>query len=161
MNSMDFTVFCHCLYSHMQNGSYQDEISELFKQADGYINNSILLKHKQAREYRKPRQEEIFEKFINYIKQYCSLEHSVKFYADKLCISSQYLSKISKDISGRTANEWIDEFVFLEAKTLLAYTNLTIQEISINIGFADQSSFGKFFKRNSGLSPREYLQKHV
>lgn len=159
MNSIDFTVFCHCLYSHMQNGPYKNEISELFRQADVYINNSILSKHEQTRGYRKPRQEELFDKFINCLKRYCSLEHNVKFYADKLCISPQYLSKVSKDVSGRSANEWIDEFVLLEAKTLLAYTNLTIQEISNNVGFADQSSFGKFFKRNSGLSPKKYAQK--
>lgn len=161
MNTTDFCAFCHYLYSYMQNNPHKNEVAECFKQASLYMDHSILLKYKLMKDYRKPRQDELFEKFINIVKQYCSTEHSVRFYAEKLFITPQYLSKVSKDISGKTANVWIDEFVLLEAKTLLMHTNLTVQEISLKVGFSDQSCFGKFFRKHTGLSPRKFIQKYT
>ena len=158
MSSRDFSVFCYSLYSYMQKGPYHFEISELFKQAATYLDNSILSKHNQSDTNRKNRQEYLFERFISLVKQHCSSEHSVKFYADKLCITSQYLSTISKKVSGRPACEWIYQFLILEAKALLTHTNLSIQEISFQMNFSDQSCFGKFFKKHTGVSPREYLR---
>ncbi len=159
MSSTDFSVFCRYLYSYMQKGPYQIEIAELFKQAATYMDISILLKHDQSSETRKSRNEELFDKFMTYIKQYGSTEHTVMFYADKLCITPQYLSKISKDVTGRPACEWINEYLTMEAKTLLGKTNLTIQDVSFRMNFSDQSSFGKFFKKHTGVSPKEYVKK--
>lgn len=161
MNSTNLYAFCHCLYSYMMDDSFQNEILELFNKASVHINNSILLKHKRVNDSRKPRREDLFEKFICDLKQYCSTEHHVQFYADKLFISPHYLSELSKDVSGRTASIWINEFIILEAKTLLIHTNLSIQEIAFDMGFSDQSSFGKFFKKNVGVSPKRFAQNIV
>lgn len=159
MNSTDFCVFCHYLYSYIQNNLSQDELLDLFKKGSVYIDNLILSKYKQEKGFRKSRQEELFDKFIAIIRQYCSTEHGIKFYAEKLFVTPQYLSKVVKDVSGKSASVWIIEFVLLEAKALLTHTNLTIQEVSFNLGFADQSSFGKFFKKNTGMSPKIFAQK--
>lgn len=160
INSTSFCTLFLCLYSYIQNNPHRDEVYELFRQASIYMDNSILSKFKQSEGCRKSRQDELFEKFISIVRLYCSTEHGVRFYADKLFITPQYLSKVTKDVSGRSANAWIDEFVLLEAKTLLIHTSLSIQEISFNVGFSDQSSFGKFFKKNVGLSPTLYA-KHM
>lgn len=158
MNSTNFCVFCHYLYSHIQNNLSQDELLDFLKQGSVYMDNLILSKYKQAKGFRKSRQEELFDKFIGIIRQHCSTEHGIKFYAEKLFVTPQYLSKVIKDVSGKSASVWITEFILLEAKTLLTHTNLTIQEVSFNLGFADQSSFGKFFKKNTGMSPKKFAQ---
>ncbi|MDH6357009.1 helix-turn-helix domain-containing protein [Parabacteroides sp. PF5-9] len=159
MNSTDFCVYFRYLYSHLQNNLSQDEILEFFKQISVDMENFILSKYQQEKKYRKSRQDELFEKFIAALRLHCSTEHSLKFYADKLFVSPQYLSKVVKDVSGKTASVWIAEFVLLEAKALLTHTNLTIQEVGFNMGFADQSSFGKFFKKNVGMSPKKFIQQ--
>ena len=71
-------------------------------------------------------------------------------------MSAGYLSTVIKNVSGKTAAEWIDDYVILEAKSLLKSTNLTIQQISDGLNFPSQSFFGKYFKRQTGISPKEY-----
>ena len=58
--------------------------------------------------------------------------------------------------TGKSASQWIDDYVVLEAKTLLKSTNLTILQISEELHFANQSFFGKYFKQHTGLSPMRY-----
>ena len=76
------------------------------------------------------------------LSQYHNSERSVQFYADRMCLTSNYLSGEVKLCSGRTALEWINDYVILEAKTLLMYTGLSVQEISLHLNFPTQSSFG-------------------
>jgi AraC family transcriptional activator of pobA len=64
-----------------------------------------------------------------------------------------------KNVSNRTAGEWIDNYVVLEAKALLSSSTLSIQEISDRLNFANQSFFGKYFKQHVGISPTEYRKK--
>lgn len=102
------------------------------------------------------RQEELFQRFINEVEVHYRKERSVKFYADLLCISPKYLSSVIYKVSQRLAGEWIDDYVILEAKTLLKSGRLSIQQISEQLNFPNQSFFGKFFKRYAGMSPKEY-----
>lgn len=102
------------------------------------------------------RQEEIFERFINEVEGHYRKERSIKFYADLLCITPKYLSSVIYKVSQRLAGEWIDDYVILEAKTLLKSGRLSIQQISEQLNFPNQSFFGKFFKRYAGMSPKEY-----
>ena len=103
--------------------------------------------------------ETMVDKFLRLVQIHYKEERGLKFYADKLCITSGYLSKVIKETSGKPANDWIDEHVSLEAKALLKSTNMTIQQISDELNFPSQSFFGKYFKRVTGMSPREYKRK--
>jgi AraC-like DNA-binding protein len=76
-----------------------------------------------------------------------------------LSLTPKYLSQIIKASTGKSANEWIDEYVMLEAKALLKSTTMTIQQISDELNFPSQSFFGKYFKRCEGVSPKEYREK--
>ena len=76
--------------------------------------------------------------------------------ARQLCITPKYLTTLIKRISGKSASEWIDSFVILEAKTLLKYSDMSVQEIAYALNFPNQSFFGSYFKRNTGMSPSHY-----
>ncbi len=81
------------------------------------------------------------------------------FYAGKLFVTPKHLSAVLKEVSDKTAGEWIDQRVILEAKVLLRSTGLNIQEISAMLNFANQSFFGKYFRHLTGMSPRDYRSK--
>lgn len=83
-------------------------------------------------------------------------ERNMSFYAERLCISPKYLSMITKEATGRTATEWINDFVITEAKNQLRFSGKSIQQVAYALNFPSQSSFGKFFKRVTGQSPSEY-----
>jgi AraC-like DNA-binding protein len=126
-----------------------------------FYNMYALYKQKEAEQQiaNKGQKESIFERFISEVERYFKTEHEVGFYADRLCITPKYLSLLIKEISGKTAADWIREYLVLEARALLKSGRMTIQQVSNELHFADQSHFGSFFKRYTGYSPREYQQK--
>ncbi len=100
---------------------------------------------------------------LTYVHDFMRLVHlnytkhrSVSFYADALCISPKYLSLLVKESTGRSAAEWINEFVIIEAKNLLRFSGKNIQQVSYALNFSNQSSFGKYFKHLTGQSPSQY-----
>ena len=102
------------------------------------------------------RQDELFKKFMTLVHEHAAREREVTFYADKLCISTKYLTGICRHVSGAAAKVIIDRFAILEIKVLLQSTELSIQEISDRLHFPDQSYLGRYFKRHEGISPKEY-----
>ncbi len=102
------------------------------------------------------RQMALFERFMQLLETHHATERNIAFYADRLFLTPKHVSKVILEVSGKTPTQWIDEYVVLEAKSLLKYSNLTIQEIADYLNFSTQSVFGKYFKHKTGLSPREY-----
>lgn len=98
----------------------------------------------------------IFEQFIKLVSEYHIQHRNVGFYAGKLCLTPKYLSKLIKTATGRSAPDWIDAYVILEAKNLLKYSNVTIKEVVYRLNFPNQSVFYKFFKARTGMTPSEY-----
>lgn len=97
-----------------------------------------------------------FKSFIEELSRNYMHERSVGFYADRLHLTPKYLTTLLRTTTGRTASEWIDEYVVLEAKNLLKYSTLNIQEIAYYLNFANQSFFGRYFKQHTGMSPTAY-----
>lgn len=102
------------------------------------------------------RMQQLAERFLALVTQYHNREHGVAFYADRLCLTPKYLSKLVKEATGRSAPDWIDSYVILEAKNLLKYSDKSIKEIVSVLNFPSQSAFYKFFKARTGLTPSEY-----
>jgi AraC-like DNA-binding protein len=99
----------------------------------------------------------------NYVHDFMRLVHlnytqhrTVAFYADKLFISPKYLTVLVKEATGRSAADWINEFVIIEAKNLLRFSGKNVQQVAYALSFSNQSSFGKYFKHLTGMSPSEY-----
>lgn len=96
--------------------------------------------------------------FRKLVHVHFSTERSVKFYADKLFITPKHLTETVKEVTGKTAGEWIAALVILEAKVLLQTPSFNIAQIADMLHFTDSSTFGKFFKKSTGLSPVAYKQ---
>ncbi|MDR0824986.1 MAG: helix-turn-helix domain-containing protein [Prevotella sp.] len=101
----------------------------------------------------------LVEKFTTLIRENYRTQRKTSFYAGKLCLTPKYLSETVKATTGKSVSDWIDDYVILETKALLKSTNMTIQQISDALNFPSQSFFGKYFKRNTGISPKEYRGK--
>lgn len=122
----------------------------------GSVLHRYVREHPETERPPQTRAEEYFKEFIRQLGEHYKQERSVGYYAQRLCITPKYLTTLVKRTSGRSVSEWIDTFVITEAKTLLKYSNLSIQEIAYQLNFPNQSFFGSYFKRNTGMSPSQY-----
>jgi AraC-like DNA-binding protein len=107
-------------------------------------------------EFQKSKQDILVEKFLTFVKENYRKQRLIDFYAKKLFLTPKHLSGVIKQRSGKSAGEWIEDHVMLEAMALLKSTDKTIQQISDDLNFPSQSFFGKYFKRRAGISPKEY-----
>ena len=145
------------LCDHAPTSNREKIISSLFAAMFHYV-MGILQKHTlpAGNDTVSNRTDELFNKFLDLLREYCSTERSVEFYASKMGITPKYLSLILKKKSGRNASKLIDEAVIYEAKRLLKYSGMSINEIALKLNFASQSFFGKYFKQRVGVSPSRY-----
>ena len=104
------------------------------------------------------RSDGIMKGFADLLSEYAKTETSVEFYAEKLCISKQYLSLIVKEKTQVSVGKIISIVRVEEASRLLRDPELTLQQIAEELSFSDQSSFGKFFRKHSGMTPMKYRQ---
>lgn len=102
------------------------------------------------------RTEDLFMDFMNLLPQHYVREHGIEFYADALGVTPTYLSRVVRQVSGRTVVEYINRLLLMEAIWLLESTSLSIDEIAERINYADSTTFGRFFFRMKGVTPREY-----
>jgi len=115
--------------------------------------------HKFSDKRKKTHNEALIEKFLLLVEKHHKNERGLEFYSDKMCITSKHLARVLRDSGNKSPNDMINDRVALEAKALLKSTNMTIQQISDDLNFPNQSFFGKYFKRVTGLSPKEYKAK--
>lgn len=104
----------------------------------------------------KERSSEYFEKLMSLLSEHYREQRNVEFYAEKMHISSKHLSRVIRNCTGKSVHQWIDEFVALEIKNLLKYSNMSIQQISYSLNFPNPSFMGQYFKRITGMTPGEY-----
>lgn len=100
-----------------------------------------------------------FQKFKSLVHQHCSKERSIPFYAGKMGIASHHLSAVIKKASGKSVMYWINRAVILESKMLLKTSNLLVYEVADYLNFPSDSAFSRFFKRETGLTPRQYMEQ--
>lgn len=100
--------------------------------------------------------EELTGSFFRLLHQYFRTNREATFYADRLCLSSKYLSRVIRQVTGQVPSYWIADFTVREAKTLLKSTTLTVTQISEELNFPNSSFFARYFKRLAGVSPQEY-----
>ena len=133
-------------------------VSSVFYQFAGFLANS-----KRREDMEKPvrttRQRQMLEQFMKLAINDHAREHLVGYYADKMCVTPKYLSKIVKETSGRSVPDWRSELLILDAKNMLRHTDMTIKEISARLYFPSQSFFFRFFKNHTGQTPTQYREE--
>ena len=139
---------------------FRTDITKRLLAAYLYKLGSILYRHRPElqEEAAKPlkREEILFKEFIRLVSEHHRKERRVDFYAERLFLSPKHFSTVIKKVSGKTAGQWIDDYVILEAKTLLKYSAMSIQEVAYYMNFPNPSFFGKYFRHHTGMSPSEY-----
>jgi AraC-like DNA-binding protein len=100
----------------------------------------------------------VFQKFTSLIEQNLSKSRSAAFYATELTISYKHLNTICKELLNKTAKSVIDDFVILQAKRHLINSDIKSTELAYKLGFEDPTNFTKYFKKNTGLTPKSFLK---
>lgn len=146
--------FYNFFIQHLEEDSlYRNKIIRSILQSLIYYMAGIINLDKDNKRERK---DELFTRFVQLIIKNYRRNRKLDFYADKLFISPKYLSDVIKKISGRTAHDWIDRYILLEAKILLRSSHKTIQQIADELNFPNNSFFSKYFKKHCGMTPKEY-----
>ena len=150
-------------YFHVMRLRLKDKSNHFLKQlistlmlAMFYDLSNVIYHSKQEQPYHMSRPDAIFTQFIKMVEENCKTERRVSWYAKQLCITPKYLSETVKQVSKRTPNEWIDNYVTSEIRVLLKNTTKSIKEITKELNFPNQSFLGKYFKENVGMSPSKY-----
>ncbi|MCR5077602.1 MAG: helix-turn-helix domain-containing protein [Prevotella sp.] len=103
--------------------------------------------------------EAIFIDFIRLLPNHFVQHHDIPFYADQLNISTVYLSRVVKQVTGHTVIDYINKFLIMEASFLLTTTQLSISQVASQLQFADTASFSKFFLRITGMTPTQFKEQ--
>lgn len=107
------------------------------------------------------RNEELTTAFIKLVEDNYTKHRELGFYAEKLNLTPKHLSRVVKQTSGKSAMEWIEKHVILDAVSQLLSSNISIKEIAYRLNFPSQSCFGKYFSRVVGVSPATYREQHI
>ncbi len=135
---------------------YRTDLVKALLLAMFYDMSNVIWRVEQQGAKSQTRADVIFANFIRLLEQHFRQERRVSWYAEQLCITPKYLSEIVKQVSKRTPNEWIDNYVILEIRVLLKNSTKSIKEIAEELQFPNQSFLGKYFKEHIGVSPSLY-----
>ncbi len=152
------------IYSLMKRKLYDKNSKYKIEIAKNFLNilkcNTFQSMENSVEECEAPksmsRKEEIFLKFMSEVEKHYRTNRNVAFYAEKLFVSPKYLSSVIHEVSRKYATDWIDDYVILEAKSMLRGRRYTVKEICNRLNFANQSFFAKYFKQHTGRTPKEY-----
>lgn len=126
--------------------------------ADAYLH---MEKQVEKNSDENDRQRQITNQFIEFLQLHIYEGHTANFYAEKLCITPQYLNRVLKNQSGHTTYEWITRTLLGEIIKQLKDTITPVQLLADMFNFPDQSSFTKFFKRHTGMTPTQYRKEKI
>ena len=136
--------------------TYSDHEQKLLLMAVTYRLCSIFSASLTTPRKEMDRKIETFEELVKLIDANFMRERGVAFYADQLCLTPKYLSVIVKSVCGKTVQQLIFKAIIRRSIYLMKNTNMTIQQIACELSFPNASSFGTFFKKHTGLSPKNY-----
>lgn len=129
-----------------------DDVPSAIINAHEYMHSQVVYAHKLEG----PRPVDIHNEFVTLVAQNYQKAHDVAFYADRLAITTRYLTRVTNQVADRTPKSVIDNYLMLRARILLSTTRMTLQEIADSLGFGTQALFTKFFQKHQGMSPGEF-----
>lgn len=144
------------LYQHLkqQNGSSQVTL-HLLSALLWYVDN-LWCQHEQTYRENQTRQQRLFTDFIQLVSEFAPAHHTIDYYASRLCITPRYMSTIIRQVSGKSAKQWIDDALVTRIKIELKHSDKTIAHIADDMNFPNPSFMIKFFKRMTGMTPASF-----
>ena len=124
-----------------------------------HLYDGIYQKHTDKLQASQPREQTIFDRFIQLVNQHCTKQHQIGYYADRMCLTERYLGTVVRQASGTTAKEWIDRALIEHIKIELKHSEKSIVQISEEMNFPNPSFFSKYFKRLVGHTPLEFREQ--
>lgn len=134
-----------------------DDVPTAIRNAHDFIHSQVV--YAKDTDERNRRSIDLHNAFVSLVAEHYREAHDVSFYADKLCITTRYLSQITDKAVGKSPKQIIADYLMSEAKSYLETTRLTIQEIADKLGFSSQALFCKFFRNQASISPSEYRSR--
>lgn len=139
-----------------KNGEVRSLINAFLLRMVGIMDSGTEVKETES----SVRGEQLVEKFVWMVNEDCGRNRLVEYYADRLNITSKYLSTLVRNILGRTPTDVINVVTMKEIERRLRYTGDSIKQISQAMNFPNTSFFGKYFKQHSGMTPNSYRKKY-
>lgn len=103
----------------------------------------------------------LFSQFKNLVEDNYTSTRNVKDYAELMFISTKLLNQIVKEFTLNTVKTFIDDYTILEIKRSIVSSEMSLKEIAFQTGFDEATNFTKFFKKNVGMSPKEFKDKNI
>ena len=156
--------FFHRIHSYMKYlmDCPPDTFSSLI--IKNYMNILMLEAHKIMQEDKKTgtskRENTLAFNFLHCLEENFRKERKVRFYADKLNVSTKHLTCSIMEVTGKHPSTWIENYSVMEIKKLLSMSSLSIKEISYELNFSSSSHLSHFFKQQTGMTPVEYRKKY-
>lgn len=160
--AMDNLISC---YHHLRHAISDDALEYKDQVIDGYLQvmTAYWLNDLEKESLQQPhpvsRAQQIFNEFIQAVRQHYTRHRDITFYAQHLCITPKYLGVVVSRASGRKPSEWIRDYVILDAKAMIKSGNYTIQQVCDALHFPNPSFFGKYFKAYVGCTPGQYQKQ--
>ena len=126
-----------------------------------YMLYQVMLRRNQIEvDTFKSRGDELFFKFRQLLGEHYCKSRSVAFYADKLCITTRYLTNVVQTRYGKSPKEAIDTYTIMQIRLDLLQSDITLTDLAYKYNFSSPSFFSDYFRRNAGCSPQEYRHQN-
>ncbi len=144
------------LAQHIMGSRHSSQVTLHLVSALLWLTNHMWSRHEQSHRESQSREQRLFTDFIQLVTQYAPVHHTIDFYASRLCLTPRYLSAIIRQVSGKSAKQWIDNALVTRIKIDLKHSDKPIALIADDMNFPNPSFMTKFFKRMTGMTPTQF-----
>ena len=144
------------LFKHLSQQDSSSQVTLHLVSAFLWYVDQLWSRQEQTSRESQSREQRLFTDFIQLVSEYAPRYHTIDFYASRLCLTPRYMSTIIRQVSGKSAKQWIDDALVARIKIELKHTDKPVARICDDMNFPNPSFLTKFFKRMTGQTPSQY-----
>ena len=146
------------LYRHLRQQDGSSQVTLHLLSAFLWYVDHLWSQHEQTHRQSQSHEQRLFTDFIQLVSEFAPEHHTIDFYASRLCLTPRYMSTIVRQVSGKSAKQWIDAALVTRIKIELKHTDKSVATICDDFNFPNPSFLTKFFKRRTGVTPSQFRQ---